>query len=110
MWSRPSIARWSASHQAKNLGFIDLNPVLFDKKGNVRMELFLPDELHFRPESTAYAEFAAVVKPILTKAWESRHPYAVSSDGQRFLVNVAADEGTASPITLILNWSPKAGK
>jgi len=26
------------SHQAKNLGFIDLNPVLFDKKGNVRME------------------------------------------------------------------------
>ncbi len=35
------------SHQAKNLGFIDLNPVLFDKKGNVRMELFLPDELHF---------------------------------------------------------------
>jgi len=98
------------SHQAKNLGFIDLNPVLFDKKGNVRMELFLPDELHFRPESTAYAEFAAVVKPILTKAWGSRHPYAVSSDGQRFLVNLAADEGTASPITLILNWSPKAGK
>src|SRR5438128_10870570 len=26
------------SHQATNLGFIDLNPVLFDKKGNVRME------------------------------------------------------------------------
>src|SRR6266436_850579 len=48
------------SHQARNLGFIDLNPVLFDKKGNVREELFLPDELHFRPDSTAYAEFAAV--------------------------------------------------
>ena len=61
------------SHQARNLGFIDLNPVLFDKKGNVRMELFLPDELHFRPDSTAYAEFAAVVKPILTKAWEGHH-------------------------------------
>src|SRR5437879_6314216 len=61
------------SHQARSLGFIDLNPVLFDKKGNVRMELFLPDELHFRPDSTAYAEFAAVVKPILTKAWESHH-------------------------------------
>jgi len=63
-----------SSHQVKNLGFIDLNPVLFDKNGSVRMELFLPDELHFRPESTAYAEFAAVMKPILTKAWESRHP------------------------------------
>ena len=33
--------------------------------------------------------------------------YAVSSDGQRFLANLAADEGGASPITLILNWKPK---
>jgi hypothetical protein len=33
--------------------------------------------------------------------------YAVSSDGQRFLVNLAADEGAASPITLIFNWKPK---
>ena len=33
--------------------------------------------------------------------------YAVSSDGQRFLVNLAVDEGAASPITLILNWKPK---
>jgi len=59
------------SHQARHLGYIDLNPVLFDGKGNLREILFLPDELHFRPESTAYAEFSKVVKPILTKAWES---------------------------------------
>ena len=59
------------SHEAKNLGFIDLNPVLFDRQGHVREELFLPDQLHFRPDSTAYAEFAQVVKPILTKAVES---------------------------------------
>jgi Tol biopolymer transport system component len=32
--------------------------------------------------------------------------YAVSSDGQRFLVNLAAEEGAASPIALILNWNP----
>jgi serine/threonine protein kinase len=32
--------------------------------------------------------------------------YAVSSDGQRFLVNLGVDEGAASPITLILNWKP----
>ena len=36
--------------------------------------------------------------------------YAVSSDGQRFLVNLAADEGTTSPITVILNWRPEHGK
>ena len=36
-----------------------------------------------------------------------RQQYAVSSDGQRFLVNLAADEGTAWPITLILNWHPE---
>jgi hypothetical protein len=35
-----------------------------------------------------------------------KQQYAVSSDGQRFLVNLAVDEGAASPITLILNWKP----
>ena len=59
------------SHQTRNLGYIDLNPVLFDPEGKLREDLFLPDKLHFRPESTAYAEFAKVVKPILTKAWDS---------------------------------------
>lgn len=58
-----------SSHQARNLGYIDLNPVLFDREGNLREDLFLPDRLHFRPESTAYAEFAQVVKPVLQKAW-----------------------------------------
>src|SRR6058998_3067347 len=37
-----------------------------------------------------------------------RQQYAVSSDGQRFLVNLAVDEGAASPITIIYNWKPKA--
>src|SRR5665213_1568694 len=58
------------SRQALNVGFIDLNPVLFDSRNNVRENLFLSDGLHFRPDSTAYAEFAQIVKPILTKAWE----------------------------------------
>ena len=40
--------------------------------------------------------------PVLGNA--NKQQYAVSSDGQRFLVNLAADEGAASPITLILNW------
>jgi len=59
------------SHQAMNVGYIDLNPVLFDSRGNVRMNLFLGDGLHFRPDSTAYPEFSQIVKPILTKAWEN---------------------------------------
>jgi lysophospholipase L1-like esterase len=60
------------SHQAKMLGYIDLNPVLFDGQGKLRTELFLPDRLHFRPGGTAYPEFAQIVKPILSKAWENR--------------------------------------
>jgi lysophospholipase L1-like esterase len=55
---------------ASNVAFIDLNPVLFDH-GRLREELFLPDQLHYRPESSAYPEFAAVVKPILQKAWDN---------------------------------------
>lgn len=59
------------SSEAKNVGFIDLNPVLFDAQGRVRESLFLPDGLHFRPDGPAYPEFARIVKPVLTKAWES---------------------------------------
>ena len=36
----------------------------------------------------------------------TRQQYAVSSDGQRFLVTLTADEATTSPITLIYNWHP----
>ena len=43
--------------------------------------------------------------PLLGAA--AKQQYAVSSGGERFLVNLAADEGSASPITLILNWKPK---
>jgi lysophospholipase L1-like esterase len=59
------------SRQVFNVGYIDLNPVLFDNRNNVRESLFLPDGLHFRPDSTAYLEFSQIVKPILAKAWES---------------------------------------
>ena len=59
------------SRQAFNVGYIDLNPVLFDAHNRVRESLFLPDGLHFRPESTAYSEFSQIVKPILMRAWET---------------------------------------
>ena len=34
-----------------------------------------------------------------------RQQYAVSSDGQRFLILVEPEGATASPITVILNWA-----
>ena len=37
----------------------------------------------------------------------NNHQYAVSRDGQRFLVNVATDEAS-TPVTLILNWNPES--
>jgi eukaryotic-like serine/threonine-protein kinase len=33
--------------------------------------------------------------------------YVVSSDGQRFLMNTLSGEAVTSPITVILNWTPK---
>jgi hypothetical protein len=37
-----------------------------------------------------------------------RQQYVVSGDGQSFVMNSAVGEGTASPITLILNWKPQS--
>lgn len=51
----------------KKLRYIDVNPVLFDKAGEPRYELYLADKLHFK--DPAYLEFTSVIKPILTKEW-----------------------------------------
>ena len=51
----------------KQLGFIDVNPVLFDAKGNPRMELYRDDLLHFYPP--AYVEFTKIIRPVIEKAW-----------------------------------------
>jgi len=59
------------SHTGTKVGYIDLNSVLFDGHNEVREQLFLSDGLHFRPESSAYEEFAQIVKPMLMKAWEN---------------------------------------
>lgn len=47
--------------------FVDINPALVDSQGRPRLELYLSDLLHFHPP--AYSEFAAVLKPVLTKLW-----------------------------------------
>ncbi|PWT83019.1 MAG: hypothetical protein C5B57_07750 [Blastocatellia bacterium] len=54
--------------KTKQLQYVDVNPALFNVDGTPRMELFLSDQLHLRP--AAYDEFARVLKPVLTKAFE----------------------------------------
>jgi hypothetical protein len=49
-------------------GYIDVNPVLFDKHMNPRLELYREDLLHFK--DSAYVEFAGVIKPVIEKAWK----------------------------------------
>ena len=53
----------------RHLQYVDVNPVLFNRDGAPRSELYLPDRLHLRAQ--AYEEFARVLKPVLTKALES---------------------------------------
>ncbi len=59
------IQEYAAQHA--QLGYIDLNPVLFDSAGNPRTELYRNDLLHFHPP--AYVEFAKVVRPVIEQAW-----------------------------------------
>jgi Tol biopolymer transport system component len=35
------------------------------------------------------------------------HPYVVSDNGQRFLIDTIVDDNQSSPITLLLNWTPQ---
>jgi Tol biopolymer transport system component len=57
-----------------------------------------------RPEPPV-ALFPARVEHVLPVAG-TRQQYAVSRDGNRFLINTVAEEVT-SPITVIFNWKPK---
>lgn len=51
----------------KWLRYVDVNPVLFDGNGQPRMDLYLPDKLHFR--DPAYVELAEVIRPVVGAAW-----------------------------------------
>lgn len=54
--------------QVPGLRYVDVNPALFDAAGEPRMELYLPDLLHFR--APAYGEFTRIIKPVLTEEWQ----------------------------------------
>jgi lysophospholipase L1-like esterase len=65
-----SLIRNYTAHNNK-LGFIDVNPVLFDAAGNPRLELYRDDLLHFHPP--AYVEFTKIIRPVIEKAWNASH-------------------------------------
>jgi len=57
--------------------------------------------------STSGLEFGAS-KPLFDTHTTDR--YAVTADGQRFLMNTTVEESTSAPITVILNWTAEAKK
>ena len=61
------VQRYAASHP--RVEFVDVNPVLFNPDGTSRLDFFMDDELHLRPR--AYEGFAKILKPVLTRAFES---------------------------------------
>ncbi len=52
------------------LSYVELNTALFDAAGKARVELYLPDLLHFKPP--AYVAFTEILKPVLGRAWAAR--------------------------------------
>jgi len=60
-------------------------------KAGTPVELFVPHTVEVSPNT-------------------QRAQYAVSPDGQRFLMNVPIESASVSPITVVLNWNPGAKK
>jgi lysophospholipase L1-like esterase len=54
--------------KVKGLRYIDVNAALFDAAGQPRMELYLPDKLHFL--EPAYDEFTRIIKPLVAEEWK----------------------------------------
>lgn len=74
---------------------------LFFETGNKIMEV--PVET----EPTFHAGTPAILferHPPSGTLWNADHPYAVTPDGQRFLVNTAKEQMPQSSISVILNW------
>jgi hypothetical protein len=57
-----------AAAATPHLGYIDVNPAIFDAAGEPRLELYRDDLLHFHPP--AYDGFAKIIKPVLMDAWK----------------------------------------
>ena len=73
-------------------------------------ELFYinPDRTLMSVEVKSGATFeSGVPKPLFdtrVESYTNNNRYAVSPDGQRFLINVPVEAQTSTPITIVLNW------
>ena len=47
---------------------------------------------------------------ITTAIVDRRNHYVVTRDGQRFLVNISAEDENSAPITVVLNWNARLAK
>ncbi len=70
-WNVIDVANNTVRHyceETPGLGYIDVNPELFDAGGEPLTELYRDDGLHFKPDS--YALFARIIKPVIEEAWK----------------------------------------
>jgi lysophospholipase L1-like esterase len=58
-----------AADNSKHLHYVDVNPALFNTDGTPRLDFYVGDQLHFKPP--AYEEFTRILKPVLTKLYET---------------------------------------
>lgn len=56
--------------KGKNLGYIDINPVLFRPDGNVKSEFYTADSLHINAQG--YKSYTEIIKPVLTKKYKKK--------------------------------------
>jgi beta-glucosidase len=74
-WGRvDSVNAMMKAHCARDirLGFIDVNPALFDERGEPRMDRYRPDRLHLVPST--YQEFTKIIKPLLEETFMNGQP------------------------------------
>ena len=63
-------------------------------------------EVKTTPQFEASVPKFLIQAPVaLTHAMEAGYHYAVSADGQRFLLLLPVQETTPSPITVVQNWT-----
>ena len=55
---------------SKELQYVDVNSALSNRDGTPKLELYLSDQLHFRP--AAYDELTRILKPVLMTAFGTR--------------------------------------
>ena len=62
------------------------------------------DKMTFHPGDDIYPTTVGSPAPVTY-----RQQYVVYADGNSFVMNAVVGDATASPITVILNWTPQSG-